>query len=172
MGAWGLGPFDSDGALDFLGDLAHRHATMKDDDGYEIDPSSVRHDAVHAALLEALTAVTRPAAEGEYRWGTVDDAYASAGLVAAALTGQHTDSPKGTSLFEQTRGLNLDRHCGYVDLLPTDRAVPLLPQAIAAVSAISTESDWVDHWNDPDSIREMLTDLLAVLREHAPAAST
>lgn len=169
MGAWGLGPFDSDSALDFLGNLADRHANIDTD--YRVVPGTVNHDGVHAALAEALAAVTRPATENEYRWGTVDEAYAAAGLVAAAVTGQHTDQPAGTSLFEQSTGLNLDRHCGYVDLLPADKAPALLPAAVRAVTAIQSETDWLEHWLDLDGVQQSLESLLAVLREHTGDAT-
>ncbi len=39
IGAWGAGPFDNDGALDFLGDVADKAGGERDED-FRIDPST------------------------------------------------------------------------------------------------------------------------------------
>ena len=79
MGVWSTGPFGSDGALDYLGGLADKHATVGPD--YTIVPGSVDHGAVLADLTSALAAITEPAKtpEEEYRPATIEYAYAAAG---------------------------------------------------------------------------------------------
>jgi hypothetical protein len=66
MGAWGMGPFENDAALDFLGELA--------------DGSS---DAVADGLRAAMTGVADE--EGYLRGPEVDAAVAAACMIAARL---------------------------------------------------------------------------------------
>lgn len=152
VGAWGYGPFDSDSALDYLGDLADRVGQLNDEG--DLDPASVNHYDAADRLRRAMAAVSCPATPGEYRNEAVDCAYTAAGLVAAVLTGHHGPST-GTTLGDNLPSsddvhLSLHAHCGYAALLTTEDAADLRQAAQAAVAAIAKEGDWlsgrmVDH---------------------------
>ena len=174
MGTWGPGPFDSDGALDFLDGLAHRYATMNDDG--DIDAASVDAPAVTAELRTALLAVTEPAADGEYRPQTVEDAYAAAGLVATALS-PVTPEVSGTRLFGVDTGhdgadrLGLNHHAGHKQLLSPEAATALLPDAVAAATAIGGETDWLDLFIDRHSVVDAVAQLTQTLELHRATAT-
>lgn len=168
MGAWGYGPFDSDGSLDFLGDLCDE-ATGQSDTG-DLDPAKVNRQVVRTRLLEALDSAQ---AEGDYHacW----DAYAAAGLIAAAAAGDtFRGEVSGTRLFESisaTRDgrtpeahqtLGLDRHCGFINLLPTDAAKDLVPAARAAVLHM-LDSTWAQDFSAPPILRTQLEALANIL---------
>ena len=166
MGVWSTGPFGSDGALDYLGGLADKHATVGPD--YTIVPGSVDHGAVLADLTSALAAITEPAKtpEEEYRPATIEYAYAAAGLVAAVAAGHTADEQCGTSLLAGTNPvdpLGLSNHCGYVALLRPEDAAGLREAAVTAVNSIATEEDWLSSWFRSDRIRGRLTLLARAL---------
>lgn len=171
MGAWGYGPFDSDQSLDYLGDLAHQHA--RTDDNHDIVPGSVNREAVLAELRRALS-VDLAAAATEKILDEVafTEAYAAAGLVAAAVTGKTADTPSGTRLFARIDGtddtvenpLGLDHHCGYVALLTAADATALVPAARAAATAMAAATLWHRDWSDParmKSSQDALVDTLS-----------
>ena len=141
MGTWGFGPFDSDGALDFLGDLAMVHARTADDGS--VLPGSVDAAGIAVALRVALQAVTRAPEEPVVPGFDEENAYAAAGLVAAALSTAVPAESRGTRLLGDAGSgpgdvLGLGAHCGFVALLPHAVARRLLPYAIAAVDALTT----------------------------------
>lgn len=113
MGSWGLGPFASDHALDVLGDIADRYASV-DDDG-QIVPGSVQ-----PGVREELSALLAAAHEGEHQ---ALSAYAVLGLLAAAGVHGTGAGSRGTSLFgpaaddETDDPMDLAAHCGFVRLL-------------------------------------------------------
>ena len=174
MGSWGSGPFDSDSALDYLGDLAQAVASSSADDDYAIAPGSVDRPAVTEALRVVLTAT--PAPGEDQRWA-LDCMYAAAGLVAAALAGKDPSVVSGTRLFaamaahaagELPAGsddevLGLDNHCGFVALLDLSSAVSLHGPAVAAVATLSAATVWLDGWDDLAEITDQLTRLARVL---------
>lgn len=172
MGAWGFGPFDSDGALDYLGDLAGEHA--KQDDEGEIDPATVDRPAVLAQLRAALAAVTVAPAENEYRTATCENAYAAAGLVAAVLAGHDAAEQSGTRLGAALAGevdpdpLGLAAHCGFVAVLDPDTAGTLRPDAARAVTALRDERDYVQIWTDQQQFLTLLAALEVALADPSP----
>jgi hypothetical protein len=171
MGAWGTGPFDSDGGLDYLGDVEAAAGARRDDDG-KLDLASFRADAVHEELRRAL-AMDDGAAEAVDAAGWYDHAarYAAAGLVAARLTGQPSANI-GTRLLDRLAGatgsedLGLDRHCGYLELLDQDSAERLRDNAVAAVAALRADESWLDSWSS--SRNDVMSQLDNLARELAP----
>jgi len=174
MGSWGTGPFDSDSALDYLGDLAQAVASSSADDDYAIAPGSVDRPAVTEALRVVLTAT--PAPGEDQRWA-LDCMYAAAGLVAAALAGKDPSLVSGTRLFaamaagpggqlpvgDDDQVLGLDNHCGFVALLDRSSADALRVPALAAVATLAAAGRWLDGWNDVAEITDQLTRLARVL---------
>ena len=174
MGSWGSGPFDSDSALDYLGDLAQTHASRSVDGVHTVAPGSVDRLAATGALRSVL--VASPAYNEDQRWA-LDAMYAAAGLVAAALAGKDPSVVSGTRLFaamaahaagELPAGsddevLGLDNHCGFVALLDLSSAVSLHGPAVAAVATLSAATVWLDGWDDLAEITDQLTRLARVL---------
>jgi hypothetical protein len=151
MGAWGYGPFDSDGALDFLDDL-----------------EAMNPEDVLPELRERLKAPV-----GVWDWQAL---YGCVGLVAARLGGYKGEST-GTNLFVHLAAqdgdaeaslklavepLGLDAHTGKVGLLTEDEARALAPLAVHAVDVLAA-SDYADGWDDPDKIRRNLERLRQLL---------
>lgn len=151
MGAWGYGPFDSDGALDFLDDL-------------EAGNPEDRVETVRRRLEAPV---------GEWDWQNL---YGCVGLVAARLSGYKGDGT-GTNLFAHLAArsgdpeaslelaaepLGLDAHTGKVGLLTEDEARALAPLAVHAVAVLAA-SDYADGWDEPDKIRTNLERLRALL---------
>lgn len=153
MGAWGLGPFDSDAGLDFLGDLAATTSTVDGD--YDVVPGSVNYPAV----IDGIRAVfTKDAA----RYGS--QIYAAAGLVNSRLYSPQAASLGGTTLFgalagQDTAAVSLAAHCSYATLLDEDTATALIPDAINAYTNL-LNSSWIDGWFD-----EAITTRITRLRD-------
>jgi len=174
MGSWGSGPFDSDSALDYLGDLAQTHASRSVDGVHTVAPGPVDRPAATEALRSVL--VASPPDNEDQRWA-LDAMYAAAGLVAAALAGKDPSVVSGTRLFaamaahaagELPAGsddevLGLDNHCGFVALLDLSSAVSLHGPAVAAVATLSAATVWLDGWDDLAEITDQLTRLARVL---------
>lgn len=163
VGAWGLGPFDSDTALDLFGDLAHRFAE-RDDDG-DVVAGSVDVAAVTAELREVLGSA-QTASSG-------DEIYAAAGLVAAALHPLLADRREnsGTRLFAHLEAgvaadLGLGSHCGYLALLPLEAALSLREQAVAAVQGLAANEGWLGRWFS-GGVKELVVALEALLTSHS-----
>lgn len=172
MGAWGTGPFDSDAALDYLGDLEDvAGATRNDAD--ELDPASVNHGAILNELRQALGMVGESAGPGE--WHDEAIPYAAAGLVAARLTGQSPENT-GTRLLGRLAGetgsedLGLDRHCGYLGLLDQASAEQLRDHAVITVAALRADQPWLDTWRSGGDVVMQLDRLALELSPGRPAA--
>jgi hypothetical protein len=177
MGAWGTGPFDSDGALDYLGGLASRFGWQNHDG--DLPAGSGDAERTDQELTGDLLAVTA-GTTGEDRDSLCERAYAAAGLVAAALTGHGTDgAPSGTRLFAGLAGqsqtaepLGLANHCSFGQMLTVDRALALRATALAASAALRDEAGWLSSWRDAEALREQLTRLEALLSlRAAPSGS-
>lgn len=126
MGAWNIGPFDNDNALDYFDNLKER---------YVVD-NLVNYPAIKVNFNEVLTGEE----SGE------EEKYAVAGLVVAKLLNVNETST-GTNLFEPVNGLNLQTHCGALTLLD---AVDdeLLQNAYRCVSALEENKKWLNNWRD------------------------
>ncbi len=167
MGAWGTGPFDSDGALDYLGDLEEISGAARNG-ADEVDSATVNR----AAVLEQLRRTLAGA-------GEQDLLYAAAGLVAARLVGQPSRNT-GTRLFDRIfvgqgfpQELGLDRHCGYLGLIDRSTAEQLQGDAMKAVAALRGDEPWLGTWNSPAAIVTQLERLALELApgRHAPRES-
>ena len=128
MGAWGQGPFDSDGALDYIDGLSAALDLDLAEDPSE-DETSLTLDAQQTALLVAEVQATLVDAPAASAW-QLSEVYAAAGLVAAALAG--TRAVAGTRLFsafakEANMDAGLERHMGLADLIPVEQATQLTP---------------------------------------------
>lgn len=171
MGAWGTGPFDSDGALDYLDELERASGAARND-ADEVDPATVNRVVVLDQLRRALAT----AQAGHAPPGGRELPYAAAGLVAARLTGQPPASA-GTGLIDSLSAglpfpedLGLDRHCGYLGLLDRDTARQLQADARQAVTALRADRSWHGEWNSPGRLLLQLDRLaraLAAPERHA-----
>lgn len=164
MGAWGDGPFDSDGALDYLGGLADRVAEI--DEEYEIRPGTVDDDKVRTELRAVL--------RGPQDHWDGDNVYAAAGLVAAALHPELVDrsSNTGTRLGEKfsgesTANLGLHGHCGYLTLIEADTALALREDALAGLQALKQNASWMGKWHNPQ-IGDLVDEVAALIESPSP----
>lgn len=182
MGAWGTGPFDSDSALDWLGNLADDTAQI--DSNYEVIPGTVDHAAAAAKIERVLTKAASPLGEDEYRWGVYSYAYAAAGLVAGVVSGESKKGARGTRLGAAMTSrlsggdpidsgpdaLGLGHACSYQHLLTEEDARALIPKARAAVDALERSGEWLDSWRDSEGMLDQFARLRALLP--VPEAAT
>lgn len=168
MGAWGLGPFDSDASLDYLDGLCDRFATVDDD--AQIVAGSVDHKAVAAQIRTALLAVTS-LGEDDDVWDTCVDGYTAAGLVAAARDESLSQESSGTSLLpnihaslsgeEVSDTVGLANHCGHVALLTRQDADDLVAEARDTVRALRGLPAFAEPWTRPiEPVLAQLADAL------------
>jgi hypothetical protein len=166
MGAWGTGPFDSDGALDYLDDLEAWSGAARNKAG-EIEPASVNRAVVLEQLRRTLAGASEQAGRG---WsGSEELIYAAAGLVAARLTDQ-SPADTGTGLIPGIRAgqgfpqnLGLDRHCGHLGLLDWHTAQLLQGIASRAVAALRADRSWHGEWRTPARLVAQLERLARAL---------
>jgi hypothetical protein len=166
MGAWGTGPFDSDGALDYLDDLEEWSGAARNKAG-EIDPASVNRAVVLKQLRRTLAGAGKL---GERGWsGGEELIYAAAGLVAARITDQ-SPANTGTGLIPGIRAgqgvpqdLGLDRHCGHLGLLDRHTARQLQGTASQAVAALRADQSWHSEWSSPAHLVAQLDRLARAL---------
>lgn len=167
MGTWGTGPFDSDGALDYLFKLARSHAAV--DSRGDITPGTVDHLSVVADMRQTLNEVLG----SHIPYEAYEEAYACAGLVTAVLGG-HDDGSGGTRLMstlsvarddEPLPGgvLGLDAHLGYTALLTVEDAKALTPAARSATQALMRSDEWLSVWKSSADIRRALAELHSAL---------
>lgn len=148
MAAWGPGAFDAHPALDFLERLTFQHADV--DATLDVVPGSVDVDAVAERLRHEL----RSAADG-FRFACYafpQSTYATAGLVAAVLTGAHRRPPSRRRRSGRDR-LGLGAHGGHTVLLTEQHALDLQPDARAAARVLASPEAWAD---EPDATVHLL----------------
>ncbi|GCE75199.1 hypothetical protein [Cellulomonas biazotea] len=149
MPAWGPGPFDAHPALDFLERLTLRHADV--DATLALVPGSVDVDGVVAHLRREL----RAAADGQpYAcYAFPQSTYATAGLVAAVLTGADRHPVAPTTPRAARDLLGLRSHAGHAALLTESHALALQQDAAAAARVLAQPSSWSD---EPDATVHLL----------------
>jgi uncharacterized protein DUF4259 len=138
MGTSGTGPFDSDGALDFLDGLAEL-------------PAGQRRE-----VLERLFLVVRNAPEQLERTVFPDEVVAAAAVVAASLSG-------GASIRQQLANTGYDADA----ILVTEADPELAASALNALRrAAGRDGPWHHGWTSPDDAvraRQTTEQLAAIL---------
>lgn len=160
----GTGPFGSDAALDWLGDLAEVAGATRSDTG-ELDPASVSKGAVFEEMRQVLAAVGETGAPGEQHDEAIP--YATAGLVAARLTGQSLANT-GTRLLGGLADESGSENLGLIDRASAEL---LRDQATSAVTALRADQPWLDTWTSGADVVMQLERLAADLAPGLPAAS-
>jgi hypothetical protein len=145
MGTWGSGPFDSDGALDFLGDLTTQIGAPVDAEGNLSDSfGAIYQDRAAELLGRAL------------EQGSACHRYAAIGLVASRLVKDNPSTSCGTSLFSTLvagagdglggqsplsaqDSLHLGAHCGYITLIGGHHARRLVPASREALGELDRD---------------------------------
>lgn len=161
MGAWGTGPFDSDGGLDYLGNLANTYAKETDDgELYDINQDEIKQ------RLSSL--FKRAVAHPDENWAIAQDLYAGIGLVAANLVDVPEENT-GTRLFNGNltnvnaeNNLNLDAHCGYKKLVNNVDST-LAHQANEAAETLLADEEWINSWYAREEIIKNLKTLQNIL---------
>ena len=155
MRVWGLGPFDSAAALDWLDDLVDDGVTSAD--SYHAGTGGVDYlvvrEALHAAFVTPI--------------GDITIAYVAAGLIAARHAGIPAGAA-GTRRFDADP-LGLAAAGPYVTLVDDSTAAELQALAVATVDAIEVHPDWVSTWGDPGELVAVLDLLRDTLQTSDPA---
>ena len=122
MGTFGTGPFDSDGALDFLDGLAELHGGQRQE------------------VLERMFLVVRDEPEQLERTVFPDEVVAAAAVVAASLAG-------GTSIRQKLANSGYDADA----IVVTDADHELAASALSALGrAAGRDGPWHHGWTSPD----------------------
>jgi len=138
MGTFGTGPFDSDGALDFLDGLAELHGGQR------------------RKVLERMFLVVRNEPEQLERTVFPDEVVAAAAVVAASLAG-------GTSIRQKLANSAYDADA----IVVTDADHELAASALSALGrAAGRDGPWHHGWTSPDDAvraRQTSEQLAAIL---------
>ena len=139
MGTFGTGPFDSDGALDFLDGLAELHGGQRQE------------------VLERMFLVVRDEPEQLERTVFPDEVVAAAAVVAASLAG-------GTSIRQKLANSGYDADA----IVVTDADHELAASALSALGrAAGRDGPWHHGWTSPDDAaraRQTTEQLAAILQ--------
>ena len=139
MGTFGTGPFDSDGALDFLDGLAELHGGQRRE------------------VLERMLLVARNEPEQLERTVFPDEVVAAAAVVAASLAG-------GASVRQQLANTGYDADA----IVVTEADHELAASALNALGrAAGRDGPWHHGWTSPDDAvraRQTTEQLAALLR--------
>jgi len=139
MGTFGTGPFDGDGALDFLDGLAELHGGQRRE------------------VLERMFLVVRNEPEQLERTVFPDEVVAAAAVVAASLAG-------GTSIRQKLANSGYDADA----IVVTDADQELAASALNALGrAAGRDGPWHHGWTSPgDAVRaRQTTEQLAAILE-------
>ncbi len=138
MGTFGTGPFDSDGALDFLDGLAELHGGQRRE------------------VLERMFLVVRNEPEQLERTVFPDEVVAAAAVVAVSLAG-------GTSIRQKLANSGYDADA----IVVTDADHELAASALSALGrAAGRDGPWHHGWTSPDDAvraRQTTEQLAAIL---------
>jgi hypothetical protein len=138
MGTFGTGPFDSDGALDFLDGLAELHGSQRRE------------------VLERMFLVVRNEPEQLERTVFPDEVVAAAAVVAASLAG-------GTSIRQKLANSGYEADA----IVVTDADHELAASALSALGrAAGRDGPWHHGWTSPDDAvraRQTTEQLAAIL---------
>ena len=138
MGTFGTGPFDSDGALDFLDGLAELHGGQRRE------------------VLERMFLVVRNEPEQLERTVFPDEVVAAAAVAAASLAG-------GTSIRQKLANSGYDADA----IVVTDADHELAASALSALGrAAGRDGPWHHGWTSPDDAvraRQTSEQLAAIL---------
>jgi len=138
MGTFGTGPFDGDGALDFLDGLAELHGGQRRE------------------VLERMFLVVRNEPEQLERTVFPDEVVAAAAVVAVSLAG-------GTSIRQKLANSGYDADA----IVVTDADHELAASALSALGrAAGRDGPWHHGWTSPDDAvraRQTTEQLAAIL---------